>query len=140
MQALSNSFHLSCRSRYLRNHQIWVPCLEAKMMFVDLAGAEYYEGNGFRRQAPKQTPQERQEGRQMNSDLLVLEEGMKAWSQSHKKILFRSSTLTMVLREHFTSTNKGNSIVFVTVSPVAEQLAATLNSLTYASLVGAVKA
>lgn len=58
------------------------------MMFVDLAGAEYYEGNGFRRQAPKQTPQERQEGRQMNSDLLALEEGLKAWSQSQKKIFF----------------------------------------------------
>jgi hypothetical protein len=115
------------------------PCLGAKMVFVDLAGAEYYEGNGFRSQASKQTPQERQEGRQINSDLLALKEVMRAWSQSQKRIPFRSSTLTMILREHFTSTSKGNSTIIVTVSPAAEQFAATLNSLKYASLVGAVK-
>jgi hypothetical protein len=45
----------------------------------------------------------------------------------------------MILREHFTSTGKGNSTIIVTVSPAAEQFAATLNSLKYASLVGAVK-
>jgi hypothetical protein len=45
----------------------------------------------------------------------------------------------MILREHFTSTGKGNSTIIVTVSPAAEQFAATLNSLKYASLVGVVK-
>lgn len=114
-------------------------CLGAKMVFVDLAGAEYYEGNGFRPQTSKQTPQERQESRQINSDLLALKEVMRAWSQSQKRIPFRSSTLTMVLREHFMNTGKGNSTIIVTVSPAADQLAATLNSLKYASLVGAVK-
>ncbi|KAF2848241.1 kinesin family protein [Plenodomus tracheiphilus IPT5] len=104
------------------------PCLGAKMVFVDLAGAEYYEGNGFHSQVSKQTLQERQEGRQINT-----------WSQSQKRIPFRASTLTMILREHFTSTGKGNSTIIVTVSPAAEQFAATLNSLKYASLVGAVK-
>lgn len=116
------------------------PCLGAKMVFVDLAGAEYYEGNGLGAQASKQTPQERQEGRQINSDLLALKEVMRAWSQGQKRIPFRSSTLTMILREHFTSTGTGNSSIIVTVSPAAEQFAATLNSLKYASLVGAVKA
>jgi hypothetical protein len=116
------------------------PCLGAKMVFVDLAGAEYYEGNGFRSQISKQTLQERQEGRQINSDLLALKEVMRAWSQSQKRIPYRSSTLTMILREHFTSTSKGNSTIIVTVSTAAEQFAATLNSLKYASLVGASKA
>ncbi|KAJ4344896.1 uncharacterized protein N0V89_012641 [Didymosphaeria variabile] len=115
------------------------PCLGAKMVFVDLAGAEYYEADGFRSQASKQTLQERQEGRQINSDLLALKEVMRAWSQSRKRIPFRSSTLTMVLREHFMSTGKGNSTIIVTLSPAAEHFAATLNSLKYASLVGAVK-
>ncbi|KAJ4372381.1 hypothetical protein N0V83_004155 [Neocucurbitaria cava] len=115
------------------------PCLGAKMLFVDLAGAEYYKGNGFRSQASKQTPQDRQESRQINSDLLALKEVMRAWSQSQKRTPFRSSTLTMILREHFTSTGTGNSTIIVTVSPAAEQFAATLNSLKYASLVGAVK-
>ncbi|KAL6862513.1 hypothetical protein ACO1O0_002747 [Amphichorda felina] len=116
------------------------PCLGAKMVFMDLAGAEYYEGNGGgsnRAQGTRQSPQERQEGRQINTDLLALKEVMRAWSQGQKRIPFRSSTLTMVLREHFVRTGKGDSTVIVTVSPAAEQYAATLNSLKYASLVGA---
>ncbi|PGH02471.1 hypothetical protein GX51_04639 [Blastomyces parvus] len=116
------------------------PCLGAKMVFVDLAGAEYYDGNGAGSngvQSRKQTPQELQEGRQINTDLLALKEVMRAWSQGQKRIPFRSSTLTMVLREHFMRTGKGNSTIIVTVSPAAEQYAATLNSLKYASLVGA---
>jgi hypothetical protein len=112
-------------------------CLGAKMVFVDLAGAEYYEGDGFQPQAAKQTPQERREGRQINSDLLALKEVMRAWSQRRKRISFRSSTLTVILREHFMSTNQGSSTVIVTVSPAVGQFAATLNSLKYASLVGA---
>ncbi|KAH7395254.1 kinesin family protein [Phaeosphaeria sp. MPI-PUGE-AT-0046c] len=115
-------------------------CLGAKMMFVDLAGAEYYEGDGSRPQAAKQTPQERRESRQINVDLLALKEVMRAWSQSRKRIPFRSSTLTMILREHFMSTDQGSSVVIVTVSPAVGQFAATLNSLKYASLVRAVKA
>lgn len=115
------------------------PCLGAKMVFVDLAGAEYYEGNGTRLQTTKQTSQERQEGRQINTDLLALKEVMRAWSQGQKRIPFRSSALTMVLREHFMSTGKGNVSIIVTISPATEQYAATLNSLKYASLVGALE-
>ena len=117
------------------------PCLGAKMVFVDLAGAEYMDYGTAGRNAgrqPKQTPQERQEGRQINSDLLALKEVMRAWSDGggQKRIPFRSSTLTMVLREHFLS-KTGSSSVIVTVSPAAGEYAATMNSLKYASLVGA---
>lgn len=112
--------------------------LGSRMVFVDLAGAEYYEGDGSRSSAIKQTSQERQEGRQINSDLLALKEVMRAWSQRRKRIPFRSSTLTMILREHFLSTDKGSSTVIATVSPAVGQYRATLNSLKYASLIGAV--
>ncbi|KAI5465251.1 P-loop containing nucleoside triphosphate hydrolase protein [Mariannaea sp. PMI_226] len=111
--------------------------LGTKMVFVDLAGAEYYEGNGPRLRTINQTPQERQEGRQINTDLLALKEVMRAWSQNDKRIPFRSSTLTMVLREHFMNTEQGNSAIIVTLSSAADQYAATLNSLKYASLIGA---
>lgn len=61
------------------------PCLGAKMVFVDLAGAEFYDGNGngngTRPQTTRQTPQDRQDGRQINTDLLALKEVMGAWSQ-----------------------------------------------------------
>lgn len=115
------------------------PCLGAKMVFVDLAGAEYYDDNGTRSQTVRQTPQERQEGRQINTDLLALKEVMGAWSKGQKRIPFRSSTLTMALREHFMSSGKGNSTIIVTISPATEQYKATLNSLKYASLVGAAR-
>lgn len=109
------------------------------MVFVDLAGAEYYDDNGTRSQTVRQTPQERQEGRQINTDLLALKEVMGAWSKGQKRIPFRSSTLTMALREHFMSSGKGNSTIIVTISPATEQYKATLNSLKYASLVGAAR-
>ncbi|KAI7972998.1 hypothetical protein EIK77_001572 [Talaromyces pinophilus] len=116
------------------------PCLGAKMVFVDLAGAEFYDDNGTTRpQTTRQTPQERQEGRQINTDLLALKEVMGAWSQGQKRIPFRSSTLTMALREHFMSAGKGNSTIIVTISPATDQYKATLNSLKYASLVGAAR-
>lgn len=116
------------------------PCLGAKMVFVDLAGAEFYDDNGTRPHTIRQTPQERQEGRQINTDLLALKEVMGAWSQGQKRIPFRSSTLTMALREHFMSAGKGNSTIIVTISPATEQYKATLNSLKYVSLVGAARA
>ncbi|PKS08376.1 hypothetical protein jhhlp_005320 [Lomentospora prolificans] len=111
--------------------------LGGKMVFVDLAGAEYHQEKGSQVNILKQTPQEKQEGRQINSDLLALKEVMRAWSKNLPRIPFRSSSLTMVLRQHFLDAEKGNSNMIVTVSPAKDQYAATLNSLKYGSLVGA---
>ncbi|KAK6829912.1 P-loop containing nucleoside triphosphate hydrolase protein [Apiospora arundinis] len=113
------------------------PCLGAKMVFVDLAGAEYHQEKGAQLQTPKQTPQERQEGRQINTDLLALKEVIRAWSKNEPRIPFRASSLTMVLREHFMTSGEGSSAMIVTVSPAQERYLATLNSLKYGSLVGA---
>jgi hypothetical protein len=110
--------------------------LGGKMVFVDLAGAEYQQDKTSQPQLPKQTPQERQEGRQINTDLLALKEVMRAWSTNQARIPFRSSPLTMVLRDHFTSGEAGSHAMIVTVSPAKDQFAATLNSLKYGSLVG----
>ncbi|KAI0467430.1 P-loop containing nucleoside triphosphate hydrolase protein [Xylaria cf. heliscus] len=112
------------------------PCLGAKTVFVDLAGAEYHQEKGAQLQLPRQTPQERQEGRQINTDLLALKEVMRAWYKNQPRIPFRSSALTMVLREHFLSSEKGNSTMIVTVSPAKKQYAAMQNSLKYGGLVG----
>lgn len=118
------------------------PCLGGTMVFVDLAGAEYHHD----KTAPTrgqyvigQTPQERKEGQQINTDLLALKEVMRAWSADEPRIPFRSSTLTMVLREHFMASG-GHSTMILTVSPSTEQYAATLNSLKYGSLVGVARA
>ncbi|KAJ1324716.1 kinesin family member 5 [Microdochium nivale] len=133
--------------------------LGARMVFVDLAGAEYHADNTKAGGASslagvKQTPQERQEGRQINTDLLALKEVIRAWSNGLERVPFRASPLTMVLREHFSglagsaggndaggadspSKRSSSSAMVVTVSPAAGQYPATLNSLKYGSLVGA---
>ncbi|KAJ1551189.1 hypothetical protein HK405_014993 [Cladochytrium tenue] len=114
--------------------------LGAKMVFVDLAGAEYHREKGVQAPVLKQTPQEQQEGRQINSDLLALKEVIRAWSANQPRIPFRSSPLTMVLREHFVDCGKGTSAMIVTVSPANSQYSATLNALKYGSLVGVASA
>ncbi|KAI0399853.1 kinesin-like protein [Xylaria palmicola] len=114
-------------------------CLGGTMVFADLAGAEYHAEKGAAQQAPlakRQTPQEKQEGRQINTDLLALKEVIRAWSAGQARIPFRLSPLTMVLREHFVGAGDGTSAMIVTVSPAAGQHSATLNSLRYGSLVG----
>lgn len=118
------------------------PALGGKLVFVDLAGSEYQQQQQDSR-APfldKQTPQERQEGRQINTDLLALKEVIRACSSGQSRIPFRSSPLTMVLREHFLGSKDGTSAMIVTLSPAVEQYAATVNSLKYGSLVGAAAA
>lgn len=112
--------------------------LGGKIVFVDLAGAEYHQDNtASTLKGIKQTPQEKQEGRQINTDLLALKEVIRAWSAKQTRIPFRSSPLTMVLREQFLSAKGSSSGMIVTCSPAKDQYAATLNSLKYGGLVGA---
>lgn len=73
--------------------------LGGKMIFVDLAGAEYQQD--IEMSATAQTPTERQGARQINTDLLALKEVIRAWSTRQKRVPYRSSPLTMVLRETF---------------------------------------
>lgn len=116
-------------------------CLGGKFVFVDLAGSEYQQDKGtVGTHLPQQTPQERQEGRQINTDLLALKEVIRAFSSNQSRIPFRSSPLTTVLRDHFLGSKNGTSAMIVTVSQAKEQYAATLNSLKYGSLVGAAAA
>jgi Kinesin motor domain len=116
-------------------------CLGGRLVFVDLAGAEYQQDKGSAvASVPRQTPKDRQEGRQINTDLLALKEVIRACASRQSRIPFRSSPLTMVLREHFLGSKDGSSAMMVTVSPAKDQYAATLNSLKYGSLVGAATA
>ncbi|KAJ4155889.1 hypothetical protein LMH87_001112 [Akanthomyces muscarius] len=108
--------------------------LGGKMVFVDLAGAEYQQDSKI--SATTQTPAERQEARQINTDLLALKEVMRAWSTRQKRVPYRSSPLTMVLRETFADARNCGAGMVVTVSPATMHHAATLNSLKYGSLMG----
>ncbi|KAL4745973.1 hypothetical protein BDW72DRAFT_210842 [Aspergillus terricola var. indicus] len=134
-------------------------CLGGKLVFVDLAGSEYYHDRSMSTAASpaartKQTPQEQREGRQINTDLLALKEVIRVRALGQTRIPYRSSPLTMVLRGHFESSsssspntsegsssrNKGSretyTAMILTVSPAATQFAATMNTLKYGNLVG----
>ncbi|KAJ5479617.1 hypothetical protein N7530_005126 [Penicillium desertorum] len=102
-------------------------CIGGKLVFVDLAGAD------LRSSKP---PQEKQEGRQINTDLLALKEVIRARSSKKSRIPYRSSPLTMVLREHFEASTDTHSAMILTVSPEADQYTATTNTLKYGYLVG----
>lgn len=109
-------------------------CLEGKLVFVDLAGSEYYEArNGLR---PNKTSQEKQERRQINTDLLALKEVIRARAQNLARVPFRSSPLTMVLRLHFRASSDNYGFCDdLTVSPSVREFTATMNTLKYGSLV-----
>ncbi|KAJ5782575.1 hypothetical protein N7457_004349 [Penicillium paradoxum] len=110
------------------------PCIGGKLVFVDLAGAEFLSSTSG--SALKQTPQEKQEGKQINTDLLALKEVIRARSSKKSRIPYRSSPLTMVLREHFEASTDTRSAMILTVSPDANQYIATTNTLKYGDLVG----
>lgn len=115
------------------------PCLGGKLVFVDLAGSEYcHDKAAPSNPKPKQTLQEQQEARQINTDLLALKEVIRARVSNQSRIPFRSSPLTMVLHGHFLGDNaKGSSSAMIlTVSPASGHFAATMNTLKYGNLVG----
>lgn len=114
------------------------PCLGGKLVFVDLAGSEYLnQGSASPASLLKQTPQERQEGRQINGDLFALKEVIRARALNENRVPYRASPLTMVLRDHFTSAATSQSAMILTISPSATHLSATMSALKYGSLVGA---
>ncbi|OAA40479.1 kinesin family protein [Beauveria brongniartii RCEF 3172] len=113
--------------------------LGGKMIFVDLAGAEYNQDSSIMSTATAkaQKPTEKHEARQINTDLLALKEVMRAWAtrSPRRRVPYRASPLTMVLREAFTDELAMAGMV-VTVSPANTHHAATLNALKYGSLMG----
>lgn len=116
-------------------------CLGGKLVFVDLAGAEYYHGSSLSStdgSRPLPSPQEQKEGRQINTDLLALKEVIRARASKKSRIPYRSSPLTMVLRGHFEARGSKDSYsaVILTASPAVDQYAATANTLKYGNLVG----
>lgn len=112
------------------------PCLGGKFVFVDLAGSEYFDRGHDTSSSVKQTPQERQQRRQINTDLFALKEVIRARALGLARIPFRSSPLTMILRSHFSANDKGHSAMILTVSTSELQFIAGVNGLKYGNLVG----
>lgn len=114
-------------------------CLGGKFVFVDLAGSEYFESS-VSSGSEKQTREEQQQGRQINTDLFALKEVIRARALGQSRTPYRASPLTMVLRSHFEGfgkgIGKGTSAMVLTVSDEDGMSAATRNTLKYGCLVG----
>ena len=120
--------------RYLASTQDRGAYLAGKFVFVDLAGAEYFQSSTGASSRPSQTPLEQRQGVQINKDLFALKQVIRARALNHPHVPFRASPLTMVLRSHFLSPGCQSAMI-LTVSAASADFAATLNTLMYGDMV-----
>ncbi|GIQ81961.1 kinesin-like protein [Kipferlia bialata] len=104
-------------------------CIGGTLVLVDLAGAEYGATAG-----KQVSPKQRREGQEINKTLLALKECVRGMSSGAKHIPFRNSKLTMVLRQHLQAEHS-RTIMVANISPSAQHLQKTVNTLQYAALV-----
>ena len=96
-----------------------------KLSLVDLAGSE--RGADTK----SHNAQRRAESGHINASLLALKECIRALGKSSKHVPYRSSRLTMVLKDCFTSADAKTTMI-ATVSPGASSADHTINTLRYA--------
>ena len=101
-----------------------------KLIFVDLAGSEY----GFDGENKTQTPEEKREARAINYSLMSLNECFRAQHEGAKRIPYRQSPLTMVMKEFIEPTDS-RTVMLVACSPSQQHVSRTLATLRYANLV-----
>jgi len=98
-----------------------------RALFVDLAGSEH----GNDKSAKKQTRAEQREGKEINQSLFALKEVIRKQMRGEKRIPFRQSRLTMVMREYLTS-EICTTMMIANVSPSKQHSNKTLDTLRYA--------
>lgn len=99
--------------------------IHGKLLLVDLAGSE--------RAADTQTNSKQQqlEGAEINKSLLALKECVRALDKKSSHVPFRSSKLTMVLRDSFLG-NNSKIVMIACINPGSSSADHTLNTLRYA--------
>jgi len=100
----------------------------AKVIFVDLAGSEH--GSNANRDL-KQTPQELREGKKINLSLMTLNDVFRQKANG-KRIKYRESTLTKVLRDSLES-EKSKCLMMANISSSKAHSAQTISTLNYAA-------
>jgi len=100
--------------------------LLGKLLLVDLAGSE--------RAADCQSNnrQRRLEGAEINKSLLALKECIRALDAKSNHVPFRTSKLTMVLRDSFISSAKSKIVMIACTNPGSSNADHTINTLRYA--------
>lgn len=96
-----------------------------KISLIDLAGSERgADTKSHNRQL-------RMEGADINKSLLALKECIRALDSNNSHVPYRSSKLTLVLKDSFTR-QQARTVMIATVSPAASSADHTLNTLRYA--------
>ena len=106
--------------------------IHGKISFIDLAGSERAADHAD--QLEKQT---RIDGAEINKSLLALKECIRALDLNKFHTPFRSSKLTMVLKDSFTGYCR--TVMIGNISPNSSSCENTLNTLKYADRVKELK-
>lgn len=111
--------------------------LGGTLVFCDLAGNEYA------RDSASSTDEEREEAAEINKSLLAVKEMIRSLGQRqrrrgndtakkmHHHVPYRDSKLTMCLKRHLET----RAVMLAHISPSAESLKKTMNTLNYSSMV-----
>ena len=99
--------------------------LVGRLSLIDLAGSE--RGADTK----SHNRQRRMEGAEINKSLLALKECIRALDTSSSHVPYRSSKLTLVLKDSFTNKNS-KTVMIANVSPAASSADHTINTLRYA--------
>ncbi|KAI8879235.1 kinesin-domain-containing protein [Backusella circina FSU 941] len=97
-----------------------------KLNFIDLAGSERASDRGNDSKKTRMM-----EGAEINKSLLALKECIRALTQDNKFPPFRTSKLTLVLRDSFIGNSR--TCMIATISPNLSNSEHTLNTLRYAN-------
>ena len=79
---------------------------------------------------------EQEEAREINLSLLALKQCIRDIHDKKQRIPYRNSKLTMILKRHLQSSEKGMTAIIVNISPSEVHKEKTINALHYAELVG----
>lgn len=97
-----------------------------KLILVDLAGSERAQENQENEKA------RRSEAAEINKSLLALKECIRAMSDKGAYVPFRSSKLTLVLRDSFQSKKQKSKVIMIAcLCPGSSSVDHTLNTLYY---------